>query len=77
MGLHGKKRLMALSLKKIDQPVKKDKKGYILEVNVEYPNELHKKHYELPFLAARMKIGKVKKLVSNLKDKETYVVNKH
>ena len=29
--------------------VKKDKKGYILEVDVEYPKELHKKHNELSF----------------------------
>ena len=27
------------------------KKGYILEVNVEYPQELLKKHNKLPFLA--------------------------
>ena len=34
----------------------------------EYPKELHKKHNELSFSAERMKIGKVKKLVPNLKD---------
>ena len=59
---------------KIDKLVKKDKKGYILEVDVEYPKELHKNHNELPFLADRLKIGKVEKLVPNLKDKKTYVV---
>ena len=52
---------------KIDKLVKKDKKAYILEVDVEYPKELHKNHNELPFLAERMKIVKVEKLVPNLK----------
>ena len=32
-------------------------------------------HYELPFLAKRMKIGKVEKLVPNLKDKRRYVLH--
>ena len=39
------------------------KKIYVLEADVEYPKELHKNHNELPFLAERMKIGKVEKLV--------------
>ena len=41
---------------KIDELVKKDKRGYLLEVDVEYPKELHENHDELPFLAERMKI---------------------
>ena len=41
---------------------------------MEYPNELHENHNELPFLAERMKIGKMEKLVPNLKDKKGYVV---
>ena len=61
--------------KKIDKVVKKDKNGYILEVDVECPKELHKNHNELLFLAERMKIGKVQKLVPYLKDKKTYVVH--
>ena len=39
-----------------------------VEVDVEYPKNMHKNHNELPFLAERMKIGKVKKVVPNLKD---------
>ena len=35
---------------KIDELVKKDKKGYLLEVDVKYPKELHENHNELPFL---------------------------
>ena len=45
-------------------------KGYILEVNVEYPKNLHDLHSDLPFLPERMKIDKCKKLVSNLHDKK-------
>ena len=32
-------------------------KGYILEVDVEYPNDLHNLHRNLPFLAERKKIN--------------------
>ena len=31
-------------------------KGYILEVDVEYPKKLHNVHCNLPFLQERMKI---------------------
>ena len=73
MGSHEK--VEDFTPEKIDKLVQKDKKGYILEVDVEYPKELHKKHNELPFLVERMKIGRVEKLVPNLKDKKTYVVH--
>ena len=46
-----------------------------MEVDVEYPKELHENHNELPFLAERMKIGREEKLVPNLKDKKGYVVH--
>ena len=55
--------------------VKKDKKGYIVEVDVDYPKELQKKQNELPFIAEKTKIGKVEKLVPHLKDKKTYAVH--
>ena len=50
-------------------------KGYILEVDVKYPENLHGFHEDLPFLPERMKIGKCKKLVCNLYDKKNYVVH--
>ena len=48
--------------------------GYILEVDVEYPNNLFNLHKDLPFLAERKKIEKCKKLVCNIHYKKNYVV---
>ena len=45
-------------------------KGYILEVDVKYPKNLHGLYEDLPFLPKRMKVGKCKKLVCNLYDKK-------
>ena len=64
-----------LTTEKIEKPVKKDRKGYLLEVDIEYPKELHENHNELPFSVEKMKIGRVEKLVPNLKDKKRYVVH--
>ena len=50
-------------------------KGYILEVDVRYPTEIHDSHDELPFLRERMEINGVTKLVPNLRDKTKYVVH--
>ena len=59
---------------KKDELLKKGKRGYTLEVDVEYPKELHESHNELPFLVEKMKIGRVEKLLPNLKDEKGYVV---
>ena len=55
--------------------VENSDKGYIHEVDVEYPKNLHDLHSDLPFLLERMKINKSSKLVSNLPDKNSYVVH--
>ena len=48
---------------------------YFLEVDVQYPGNLHNLHNDLTFSHERMKIEKVEKLVANLHDKEEYVIN--
>ena len=50
-------------------------KGYLLEVDVRYPTDLHDSHSDLPFMCDKMKINKVEKLVPNLKDKKNYVIH--
>ena len=60
---------------KTDELVKKDKRGYLLEVDVMYPKELLENHNKLPFLAERMIIGREEKLVPNLENKKRYVVH--
>ena len=41
---------------KVDEIVKKGKRGYQLEVDMEYPKEFHENHNELPFLVEKIKI---------------------
>ena len=75
MDLSGRKQVERFTAKKIANLVKNGRKGYLLEVDVEYPRELHDKHNDLPFMPEKMKINKVEKLVPNLYNKEKYVVH--
>ena len=50
-------------------------KGYLLEVDVAYPRELHDYHNDLHFMCERMVIGGVEKLVPNLYYKKRYVIH--
>ena len=50
-------------------------KGYILEVEVEYPKKLFDLHSDLPFLPERKNIKKCNKVVCNMHDSENYVVH--
>ena len=54
--------------------VKKDY-GYLLEVDVACPKELHDYYNDLPFMCAKMKINGVEKLVPNLYYKHKYVIH--
>ena len=63
------------NLSKIDEDFIKNcdedsDKGYIFDVDIEYPKNLHL-HSELPFLPERMKVNKCNKLACNLYDKKT------
>ena len=50
-------------------------KGYLLEVDVNYPQHLHEYHNDLSFMPERMKINKVEKLIANLYNKKNYMIN--
>ena len=60
---------------KISKLAKRKSKGYLLEVDVRYPKELHDSHDNLPFMCERMKINGVEKLIPNLYDKKRYVIH--
>ena len=59
----------------ISKLAKRGSKGYLLEVDVRYPKELHDLHNDLPFMCEKMEINKVEKLVPNLYDKKKYVIH--
>ena len=60
---------------------KDSNKGYIFEVDVEYPKHLqflylgNISYFDLPFLPEKTKTNKIKKLTCNLSDEENYVCN--
>lgn len=49
--------------------------GYIIEVDVEYPDGLHNLHNDLPFMPERMKLKGGEKLCTTLKDKKNYTIH--
>ena len=69
------KKAQDLTPEQIDELVKKDKRGYLLEIDLEYPKGLHENCNGMLFLAEKMKVGREEKLAPNLKDKEGYVVH--
>ena len=60
---------------KISQLAKRKSKGYLLEVDVRYPRELHDSHNDLPFMCECMKINGVEKLIPNLYNKKRYIIH--
>ena len=50
--------------------------GYFLEVDVQYSENLHNLHNDLPFLLIRMKTERIFKIIGNLHDKTEYVIHK-
>ena len=45
------------------------------EAAIRYPEKLHGKHKDLPFLSQKEKVNKCQKLICNVRDKEKYVVH--
>ena len=61
--------------KLVEKLAAKKDHGYLLEVNVSYPKELHDLHNDLPFMCTKMKINGVEKLIPNLYYKRKYIVH--
>ena len=53
----------------IDSYANYENEGYLLEVDVRYPEGLHNLHNDLLFMCEKMKISSVEKLVPNLDEK--------
>ena len=49
--------------------------SYFLEVDLEYPEDLHDLHNDYPLAPVRIKIRNVEKLIPNLNNKTNYVVH--
>ena len=47
-----------------------NKYGALLEVDIEYPKELHILHRDLPFLTERKVINKTSKLITSFENKK-------
>ena len=47
-----------------------ENEGYLLEVDVKYPKEVHDLHNYLPFMSGEMKINGIERLVPNLNDSQ-------
>ena len=52
-----------------------NEKGYLLEVDIAYPRELHDYYNDLPFMCGCMAIGGVENLVPNLYYKKRYIIH--
>ena len=68
-------RWVSIKPNEISELATRTDKGYILEVDISYPKELHNPHNDLPFMCERLEINGVEKLVPNLYDKKNYVIH--
>ena len=59
----------------VDMVSREKNYGYLLEVDVKYPKELHDLHNDIPFMCGKMNINGVEKLIPNLYDKKKYVIH--
>ena len=62
-------------LEKWEKIVDSEDLGCVLEVDLEYPAELHDFHNDFPLAPELMEVGGIHKLIPNLKDKEKMVLD--
>ena len=59
----------------LDKVLLNEDLGYILEVDLEYPSELHDLHNDYPLAPETVKINRVNKLTPNLRNKTKYILH--
>lgn len=63
-------------IQKYIENLNREEKGCILEVDLEYPTEIHKMHNEFPLCPEIRDFGNgIKKLCNTLEDKTNYVIH--
>ena len=80
---HGFKWMKNITMKKVDEIMDKSnhcmtnygKKGYIFEVDLEYPSHLWDSHNDYPLAPEKMKVNNVEKLICHFKPRKNYVVH--
>ena len=60
-------------IKRLENWKSSNKKGYIIELDLEYPKELHDLHNSYPLAPEKINLGTVHKLIPNLYDKKNYI----
>ena len=80
---HGFKWMKDITVKEVMEILEKHnhsmtndgKKGYIFEVDLEYPSNLWKSHNDYPLAPEKMIVNGVEKLISHFKPRKNYVVH--
>ena len=80
---HGFKWMKDLTLEKVDEILEAinssmsntGKKGYIFEVDLEYPTHLWDEHNDYPLAPELMKVNGVEKLICHFKNRKNYIIH--
>ena len=80
---HGFKWMKNITMEKVDEIMDKanhcmsnyGKKGYIFEVDLEYPEHLWDLHNDYPLAPEKLKVNGVEKLIGHFKPRKNYVVH--
>ena len=80
---HGFKWMKDITVEKVDEILDKincsmsntGKKGYIFEVDLEYPSHLWDEHNDYPLAPELMKVNGVEKLICHFKTRKNYVIH--
>ena len=71
----GFKWIIDFDLSLIDSYKSTDSVGYVLQVDLDYPDSLHVEHNDYPLAPEHLNINKTIKLTPNLQDKKDYIIH--